>query len=281
MSAFTFAAAQLMRVLPRRRVSRVMGRLADHEWSPPVGRAVVKVYSRLYDVDFDECAKTEDFTSFDDFFTRPLKDGARPMPKDERLIVSPADGRLESPGPVEVGSTYRVKGRPYRGEELVGDPVDAKRYIGGGGFVVYLSPRDYHRVHSPVAGKVSLVRSMPGDYFPVNSIGLRHIKNLFAINRRVAICIDTETLGRVTVVMVAAIVVGRITVSGIDAHDVPLGVHTISPGRDVVRGDELGQFHLGSTAVVFLEPKAFDHWLAREGPVRMNEEIAAPRPEGR
>ena len=254
-----------------------MGRLADHQWSPPEGRAVVKVYSRLYAVDFDECAKTEGFTSFDEFFTRPLKDGARPQPGDQRLIVSPADGRLESPGKVDVGSTYRVKGRQYRVEELVGDPADAKRYIGGGGFVVYLSPRDYHRVHSPVQGRISLVRSMPGDYFPVNSIGLRHIDNLFAINRRVAICIDTESLGRVTVVMVAAIVVGRITVSGIDAHDVPLGVHTIAPARDVMRGDELGQFHLGSTAVVFLEPKAFDHWLAREGPVLVGQEIAAPK----
>lgn len=277
MSAFTFAAAQLLRVLPRRRVSRAMGRLADHQWSPPLGRAVVKVYSRLYAVDFDECAKTDGFTSFDEFFTRPLKDGARPLPDDERLIVSPADGRLESPGKVDVGSTYRVKGRQYRVEELVGDPADAKRYIGGGGFVVYLSPRDYHRVHSPVEGRISLVRSMPGDYFPVNSIGLRHIDNLFAINRRVAICIDTETLGRVTVVMVAAIVVGRITVSGIDAHDVPLGVHTIAPARNVQRGDELGQFHLGSTAVVFLEPKAFDRWLAQEGPVRVGQEIAAPK----
>lgn len=280
MSAFTFAAAQLMRVIPRRRVSRVMGRLADHAWSPPVGRAVVKVYSRLYDVDFEECAKREDFKSFDEFFTRPLKDGARPLPADPKIIVSPADGRLESMGAVDVGSTWRVKGRNYRVEELVGDPVDAKRYIGGGGFVVYLSPRDYHRVHAPVAGKVSLVRSMPGDYFPVNAIGLRHIDNLFAINRRVAICIDTEELGRVTVVMVAAIVVGRITVSGIDAHDVPLGVHHLSPELELERGAEIGQFHLGSTAVVFLEPKAFERWLGTEGPVRVGADIAAPKGGG-
>jgi phosphatidylserine decarboxylase len=278
MSALTFAAAQILRVLPRRGVSRAMGRLADHRWSPPLGRAVVNLYARFYDVNFDECDKREGFESFDEFFTRTLRDGARPL-EPSPAIISPADGRLESPGPVDVGSTYRVKGRPYRVEELVGDPDDAKRYIGGGAFVVYLSPRDYHRVHSPVAGRISLVRSMPGDYYPVNSIGLRHVDNLFAINRRVALCIDTPEstgLGRVTVVMVAAIVVGRITVTGIDAEDVPLGVQRIEPGINVDRGSEIGMFHLGSTAVVFLEPKAMGRWLASDGPVLFGQGVAMP-----
>ena len=110
-----------------------------------------------------------------------------------------------------------MKGRPYQVDELVGDPEEAKRYEGGTGCVVYLSPRDYHRVHSPVEGAIVSVRSMPGDYYPVNAIGVRHVHNLFVRNRRVAICIDTPPesgLGRVTVVMVAAMVVGRITVTG-------------------------------------------------------------------
>src|SRR5207247_439954 len=100
---------------------------------------------------------------------------------------------------------------------------EAARYEGGGGCVVYLSPRDYHRVHSPVDGQIALVRSMPGDYFPVNRIGMRHVKNLFARNRRVAVAIDTADLGRVTVILVAAMIVGRITVTGIDSRDVPFG----------------------------------------------------------
>ena len=108
-------------------------------------------------------------------------------------------------------------------------------------------------------------------------MGLRHVDRLFARNRRVAIAIDTpeETgLGRVTVVMVAAMVVGRITVTGVDARDVPVGEHR--PGLTVARGDEIGIFHLGSTAVVFLERRAIDRWQKLEGTVRMGEALARP-----
>jgi phosphatidylserine decarboxylase len=167
-----------------------------------------------------------------------------------------------------------VKGRPYQVDELVGDAEEAKRYEGGQGCVVYLSPRDYHRVHSPVEGKIVAVRSMPGDYYPVNAIGVRHVHNLFVRNRRVAIVIDTPPesgFGRVTVVMVAAMVVGRITVLGSDTRDVPPGVHPYDPPIAVGRGDEIGIFRLGSTAVVFFEPKAQLKWLVGEGPVRYGQ----------
>jgi phosphatidylserine decarboxylase len=270
MSALTYAAARLLHVLPRRGISRAAGRLAEHRWSPPVERAVVGIYSRVYDVRFDDCQRERGWESFDEFFTRPLRDGARPVDPEPEAIVSPADGRLESMGTIAAGSTFHVKGRPYEVSELVGDEQDARRYEGGLACVIYLSPRDYHRVHAPVAGTITTVRSLPGDYFPVNSIGIRHVGNLFAINRRVAICIDTPAasgLGRVTVVMVAAIVVGRITVTGIDARDVPMGTHRIAPPVEVDRGDEIGVFHLGSTAVVFIEPGAAARWEASEGPI--------------
>jgi phosphatidylserine decarboxylase len=253
-------------------MTRAAGWLADLAWPAPVGKAVVDVYSRAYDVSFDDCAEHGGWTSFDHFFTRALKDGARPIERDPLALVSPADGRLESPGPVDEGSTFLVKGRPYRVEELVGDAHEARRYVGGGGCVVYLSPRDYHRVHAPCDGTIARVRSMPGDYYPVNAIGLDHIPNLFARNRRVAIAIDTPKssgLGRVTVVMVAAIVVGRITVTGVPDRDVPLGDHF--PGALLQRGDELGMFHLGSTVVLFLERSAMGAWLAGEGAIRYGE----------
>jgi len=177
------------------------------------------------------------------------------------------------------GRAFVVKGRPYRVDELVGDPAEAERYEGGAGCVVYLSPRDYHRVHSPVAGRIVTVRSMLGDYYPVNAIGVRHVDNLFVRNRRVAIVIDTPKesgLGRVTVVMVAAMVVGRITVSGLDARDVPEGVHAYEPPLEVARGEEIGIFRLGSTAVLFFEPGVVDRWLVEEGPVRFGQPLAAP-----
>ncbi len=273
MSALTFAAAQLLRVLPRRRISKAAGRLAEHRWSPPVERAVVGLYSRLYHVRFDECQRERGYGNFDEFFTRPLRAGVRPIDGAADALVSPADGRLDSMGPVESHSRFIVKGRRYSVAELVGDEEDARRYEGGAAGVVYLSPRDYHRVHSPVAGTIRCVRSLPGDYYPVNSIGLGHVDNLFAVNRRVAICIDTSSgLGRVTVVMVAAIVVGRITVTGVDAPDVPEGTHRLE--APVQAGDEIGVFHLGSTAVLFAEPSAALRWEAAEGPVHYGVRIA-------
>ncbi len=277
MSALTFAAAQILRVLPRRRISRAMGKLADHRWSPSVGRAVVSLYSRAYDVDFDDCAKGEGFESFDEFFTRTLRPDARPIDPARDAIVSPADGRIDSMGTIDPKSTYLVKGRPYSLTELLGDEKEAQRYAGGVGCVIYLSPRDYHRVHSPVDGVVSEIRSFPGDYYPVNSIGMAHVDNLFAINRRVSIAIDTPAHGRVTVVMVAAIVVGRITVSAVSAHDVPEGTHRIDPPLRVARGDEIGMFHLGSTAVVLVEPSAKARWDVHAGAVRFGERIATAR----
>ena len=254
MTVATFAAAQILRVLPRRGITRVMGRLADARLHPAVADAVVGLYVRAYKVDLGETVPPAgSFPSFDAFFTRPLREGARPLCTDPDAIVSPADGRLEDAGPVHARGKLTIKGRDYAVADLVGDSAEVARYEGGQFAIVYLSPRDYHRVHAPVAGRVTLVRSLPGDYFPVNSIGERHVDSLFSTNRRVAIAIDTPAHGRVTVVMVGAMIVGRITVRAVDARDVPLGEHVIAPPLPVARGDEIGMFHLGSTAVVFVE----------------------------
>lgn len=280
MSVATFAAAQILRILPRVRITRAVGRLADARISPSVASTVVGLFAKAYDVDLDEAIRPEGgFDSFDAFFTRRLRDGARPTCDDPTAIVSPSDGRVEAIGPIQRGGRFLIKGRDYLADELLGDLDEARRYEGGHFAVVYLSPRDYHRVHAPVAGSVTRIRSMPGDLFPVNAIGERHIDSLFSINRRVAIVIDTPPSeaspngGRVTVVMVGAMIVGRITVSAIDARDVPLGTHDISPPQRVERGDEIGIFHLGSTAVVFVEPGAPP--LTRHlGPIRLGEPLS-------
>jgi len=277
MSAVTYATAQFLRVLPRARIGQALGRLADHRWSTPLGRAVVGVYSRVYDVRLDDCIERSGWSSFDAFFTRRLRDGARAVDPDPRVITSPADGRIESMGTIDSHGTFVVKGRPYSVAELVGGQDEAARFLGGSGCVVYLSPRDYHRVHAPVGGIIRRIRSMPGDYFPVNAIGVKHVPNLFVRNRRVAIEIDAEGngagVGRVTVVMVVAMIVGRITTVGIDARDVPLGDHIFDPPLRLGRGDENGVFHLGSTAVVLAEKRASGSWLVGEGPVRYGQAL--------
>ena len=280
MTVATYAAAQLLRVLPRARITRAVGRLCDAQLPPRVASAIVRIYTRAYRVDLAEALEAEGFSSFDAFFTRRLRDGARLVCPDVDAVVSPADGRIEAIGPVDLDGRLRIKGRDYRVHELIGDTEEARRYQGGQFVVVYLSPRDYHRVHAPVDGEVRRVRSMPGDLYPVNAIGERHVPSLFAKNRRVAIEIDTATQGRVTVVMVGAMIVGRITVSGIDARDVPVGLHAIDPPLQVGRGEEIGIFHIGSTAVVFVEPGACP-FTRGIGPVRYGEPLAdaakAPR----
>jgi phosphatidylserine decarboxylase len=280
MSAVSYATAQILRVLPRQRIGQALGRLADAPWPAPVGRAIVGLYSRVYDIALDEYPEggpAGGWPSFDAFFTRRLRDGAREIDRDPRAVLSPADGRIESMARIEDGGTFLVKGRHYSVDELAGGAREARRLRGGVGFVVYLSPRDYHRVHAPVGGQIRRIRSMPGDYFPVNAIGMRHVDNLFCRNRRVAIEIDADGgLGRVTVVMVVAMIVGRITTIGSDARDVPFGLHTFDPPLRVARGEELGVFHLGSTAVVLVEPSMLrgdGQWLVSEGAVRYGQAL--------
>jgi phosphatidylserine decarboxylase len=275
MTAATFAAAQLLRVLPRSRITRAVGRLCDARLHPVLSSAIVGLYAKAYRVDLDDAVVPEEgrYDTFDAFFTRKLRDGLRPLHPDPQAIVSPADGRIEDIGPITTGGLLKIKGRDYGVADLVGDASEVARYEGGQFVIVYLSPRDYHRVHSPVSGEIKLIRSMPGDYYPVNSIGERHIKSLFSVNRRVAIVIDTPTQGRVTVVMVSAMIVGRVSVSVIDERDVPIGAHVMDPPRPVARGEEIGIFRLGSTAVVFVEKGAAPPWTRRPGPVRFGEPL--------
>lgn len=275
MTVATYAAAQLLRVLPRAHITRAVGRLCDVRLPARLSTALVGAYARAYGVALeDTVTPAAAWETFDAFFTRALRQGARTL--DAGAVVSPADGRIEAIGPVERGGRFLIKGRDYTVADLVGDAAEAKRYEGGQFVVVYLSPRDYHRVHAPVGGAVTLVRSMPGDLYPVNAIGERHIPSLFARNRRVAIVIDPPIPGdggRVTVVMVGAMIVGRITVAGIESRDVPVGNHVPSPPRVVARGDEIGVFHLGSTAVVFAEKGSCPAWTAPIGPIRMGQRL--------
>lgn len=270
MSVTTFAAAQLIRALPRVRISRTVGNLCDAPLPGIVSRVVQRAYCAAYRVDLAEAApEPGPYPSFDAFFTRRLRPGVRPIDPDR--VVSPSDGRLSCHGPIDPGARIFVKGQAYDVGELAGDGRDAARYRGGHFAVVYLAPSDYHRVHAPVDGEISVIRGIPGDLYPVNSIGERHIPRLFARNNRVNICIDTAELGRVSVIMVGATIVGRISVSMIPEPAVPPGETRLDAPYKVQRGDEIGIFHLGSTVVLLFEPGTV---LAREpGVVRYGQSL--------
>lgn len=279
MTAATYAFAQLLKVLPRTRITRAVGKLVDLELPPPVSRAVVGVYSKAYRVDLDEAeAVGSAYPSFDAFFTRRLKADARRIDAAPGALIAPSDGRLDSFGPVENDGVFTIKGRTYQARDLLGDDRDgddqAARYLGGQFAIIYLSPRDYHRVHAPCDGLLRAVRSYPGELFPVNGVSEAHIPNYLGRNRRVAIEIETEHHGLVTVVMVAAMIVGRISVTGVPDRDVAFGRHELG-GLPLARGDELGIFHLGSTAVVFFEPGACAPLSPQLGPVRLGAPLHA------
>ena len=240
-----------------------------------VSSAMSRLYSQAFSVDISEAAVPHGgYRSFDAFFTRPLRAGARQI--GDGPMVSPCDGMMSAIGPIDDAARLFVKGQPYEVGELLGSHTDARRYNGGSFAVIYLAPRDYHRVHSPVDGFVEHVRAIEGELYPVNIIGERHVTKLFVRNRRVVVDIQSEQLGRVALIMVGAVIVGKISINVIGSGDVPEGSHPLSPLVPVHRGDELGAFHLGSTVVLFAEkPAAF-----RLGPgaVRMGQSLSGEAP---
>ncbi len=280
MSTASRVAAELLRVLPRKQLSSVMGRLADVTGPPPLVRGAIQTFARVYDVDMGEAVvPPEGFRSFDAFFTRALRPGMRSIDMAADVVVSPADGRIEDLGVIERNAKFMVKGFEYEVGELLGAPEEAKRFQGGTFFIVYLSPRDYHRVHAPVDGRVRRARHVDGTLYPVNSIGLTYVPKLFARNERV-VTVQASRFGETATIMVGAIGVGRISIS-FDSRIVTnrgQAAQTLDFGEQGVmlqRGGEIGRFHLGSTAIVLLGPEHRFRFAVKAGAtVRMGQAVA-------
>ena len=279
----TRLAAETLRLLPRKRLSRALGRAAAAEPPRALLQRAIDLYVRAYRVDLSECVIPEGgYRSFNEFFSRPLLPGARPIDAAPDHVVCPADGRVEDLGTIDGGSVFRVKGRDYDVAELLGvEPSDphARAFDGGTFAVVYLSPRDYHRVHAPVDGAVERIRHVGGTLYPVNRIGLEHVPRLFAKNERVAIHQRSERFGAVVTVMVGAIVVGGIELPfeprlRTNKGSVLGAVEYGAGGPHIGRGAELGRFVLGSTAIVLATAKAQLRPLVAPGsPARMGRAL--------
>jgi phosphatidylserine decarboxylase len=259
-SARTRTAARILRFIPRERITRALGHLTEAQLPAAILNPVLRIYTRAYRVDMGEAVTpTEGFGSFNEFFTRRLREGLRPIDADPDAIVSPADGRLDDLGAIDANRAFVVKGQEYTCAELLGSHEDAEAFADGSFAVVYLSPRDYHRVHAPVGGVVRKARHIPGTLFPVNAVGVRHVPLLFARNERVVTLVETEAFGRIAVVMVGAMIVGKISLA-FEAPTRPvLGGTAIERFYDgdgvpaLAKGAELGAFLLGSTVVILLQ----------------------------
>jgi phosphatidylserine decarboxylase len=238
-------------------LSRLTGWLADRRLPPPLLGALVRGYARLYRVDLSEVAEpVETHRTFNAFFTRRLRDGARPVDSSPGAVVSPSDSRLSGLGPVPAdGGLEQVKGRTYALAALLGSAEEAEPFRAGLQATLYLSPAMYHRVHSPVGGTVVGWRYVPGRLFPVNGPAVRSVPGLFTRNERVVMFLESEGAGPVAVVMVGAANVGRITLGFTDLVTNRGGSPTrVAPPTPipVARGDELGVFNLGSTVVLLV-----------------------------
>ncbi len=271
----------LQRLAPQHLISRSAGLLASTS-NTTIKNLFIRWFVDRYKVDMSE-ALVEDATAyrnFNAFFTRALKPGARPIDPNVNSVISPADGAVSQLGRIESGRVFQAKGQTFSVLELLGGDADAAAAFAYGEFItVYLSPRDYHRVHMPFAGTLTKMTYVPGDLFSVNTVTAEEVPRLFSRNERV-VCHFNTSVGPMVVVLVGAMIVASIetTWAGLVA---PLRRKIISTRyADVqpvhlAKGDELGRFLLGSTAIV-LFPRGTVSWnsdLAALEPVKMGEAI--------
>jgi phosphatidylserine decarboxylase len=273
----------LVRALPRRLVSRTLGAAAGMRVPGFVLRPALSLYCRHFDVDLSESERPlSDYATFNDFFTRALKPGARPLDADPAALLSPVDGRVHASGPIEQGAILQAKGVPYRLEDLLGSADDARLFDGGTFATLYLSPRDYHRIHHPADGELLRVRPLPGDLWPVNDEAVSRVPRLFARNERVA-CVGRFASGA----PYAMVPVGALNVGSIRLTFVPLRTNRSILSRDVVafdpplsvrRGEEFGRFEFGSAVVLLLSKAAGEVFpLESRSPVRLGRPIGRLR----
>lgn len=242
----------LQKALPQHGLSRLGRHIADSR-NPQLSRFIIRRFAAHYGVDMSEAANPDlsAYPSFNDFFTRALREGARPMPEDPRALISPADGAVSQAGQISGESLLQAKGHEYSLSALLASVELAREFTDGFFATIYLSPRDYHRVHAPWAGTLVRTIAVPGALFSVNEATTVGVPGLFARNERLVMVFDTA-VGPAALVMVGAMIVASIE-TPFDTPASPYQRLLDTPhAQPVERGDEIGRFLLGSTAIVVL-----------------------------
>lgn len=269
-------------ILPKHLLSRLVGKLASVQLGK-LTTFLIKTFIRYYKVDLKDAVITDisQYKTFNEFFTRALKKQARPIISDAKAIAEPVDGTISELGDIYKDAVLQAKGHYYSLEALLGgDAKDSASFENGSFVTIYLSPKDYHRVHMPLDGKLEKMIFVPGDLFSVNPLTARSVDNLFARNERVICFFKNEKIGHFAVVMVGATIVASI-------ETVFAGVVAPSAGKEkniyhyekenivLKKGDELGRFLLGSTVIcVFPKNKVeFAKGLQNSTPVKMGTRL--------
>lgn len=259
---------KLQHLVPQHALSRLVGRVASCN-NRLIKNTFINWFIKRYQVDMSLAAEPNPsaYACFNDFFTRALKPGIRPICTEQKAIVCPADGAISQLGKIVNGRIFQAKGQDYSVAELLGgDAALAEEFSDGDFATVYLSPKDYHRVHMPYGGKLRTMVSIPGDLFSVNAVTAENVPRLFSRNERVAAIFDTE-LGPMAVVLVGAMIVAGIETVW-DGQLAPMGSRDIQtslyPYQNIQleKGAEMGRFKLGSTAII-LFAKDKIHWEAQ------------------
>ncbi|HET7930726.1 MAG TPA: archaetidylserine decarboxylase [Rhodanobacteraceae bacterium] len=266
----------IQHLAPQKTLSRIVRAATRWTWRPwkdfLIGRVV-----RAYRVDMGEAAQPDPRTypSFNAFFTRALREGARPLDGDDGAIACPADGRISQIGRIADGRILQAKGRLYSVAELLGDEAAAADYRDGTFATIYLSPRDYHRVHMPLAGELVETLHVPGRLFSVAPTPVAEIPRLFARNERL-VCHFRGEHGPFVVAMVGAMLVsGVTTVWG--GPEIPPYARACNR-RDwrnqaikLARGAEMGRYEMGSTVIALFPTGSLDPSLVPEQAVRVGQ----------
>lgn len=269
-------------LVPQHALSRFAGWVAYAE-CPTLKNFIISRFIRKYQVDLSEADINDPkaFVNFNDFFTRRLKAGKRPIAAEPNALVSPCDGTVYQTGLINSTKLLQVKHAAFNISDLIGDASTAKLFEDGQFLVAYLAPKDYHRVHIPASGQLQWMRYIPGQLFSVNFKTAAHIPHLFSRNERIVLMFETE-FGPMVVILVGAMIVGSIhtTWAGTVAPSTT-GVTTYHYAESDTqriyfeKGQEIGYFSLGSTAIC-LFPKnrvRFTAHLGPHQPIKMGEKI--------
>ena len=275
--AFVF----LQYLLPRHWMTALVWRIARIR-HPATKDFLITRFARLFDVDLEEVKLDvpSGFETFNDFFIRELKDGARDIDDDADAIVAPVDGTVSAAQRIRGDTLFQAKGIDYSLDDLLATDLDeAARFVDGHFATIYLAPYNYHRIHAPLTGELVAARYIPGDLFSVNEATVSKLNGLFRRNERLVMHFRTAT-GPVAVIFVGALNVGSISTPWtgeirprkagvVDVLDVS------SQPQRVEKGDLLGWFNMGSTVILLLPPGAceWDDDLQPGKTVRMGEEI--------
>jgi phosphatidylserine decarboxylase len=267
-------------LLPQHLISRLIGWLA-HTRIPWLKNPFIHWFIKRYQVDMRLAAEADpaNYATFNAFFTRALKPGIRPIAEGENNIISPADGCISQIGHVSAGRIVQAKGFDFSLDDLVGGNAKIAEPFAQGSFTtIYLSPKDYHRVHMPLTGKLREMIYVPGRLFSVNTASAACIPNLFARNERLVALFDTPK-GEMAVILVGALIVASIETiwSGLIAPSrAPQIQHQryLDSELTLHKGDEMGRFQLGSTVILLFSSKVqWDTTVVAGSPLIMGQSL--------